>query len=385
MNPATPPDKTELAEEFPVRERWTYVNHAAVSPWPASVRRAVVEFATANHRDGPASFADWVANERELHQRYARLLGAASADEISVVPNTTEGVGIVAAGLDWRAGDNLVTAVGEFPTNQLAWAALADRGVTLRAVDLRFAADPEAALLEAMDERTRLLTVSSVQWTDGFRLDLGRLGPACRAAGVLFFVDAIQQLGALRVDVERDAVDCLAAGSHKWQMGPEGLGVFYCRAQWRDRIRPLKLGWRMLEQAFAFDRPERAVAGTGQRFEPGSPNTLGQMALNAALALQERYGTAWIEQRVLANTAALISGIDALPALELASRRTPERRSGIVSLRPLNTSPRTLARRLAERNIVAVARGELLRLSPHFYQGEADMQGVLEGLENFSN
>ncbi len=374
-----------LADEFPILEHGLYLNHAAISPWPASTRRAVEAFARDNHLSGPEHYRDWMANERDLRERYARLIRADSAGDISLVPNTTEGVGIVAAGLDWRAGDNFVTAEGEFPTNHLAWAALDARGVERRAVDLRRDDAPETALLNAMDERTRLVTVSAVQWTDGFRLRLGDIGRACRHAGVLFFVDAIQQLGALRVDVTGDCIDCLAAGAHKWQLGPEGMGVFYCRGNWQERLAPLKRGWRMLEHPFAFDRPERRIAQDGRRFEPGSPNTLGQIALNASLRVLERYGDRWIEERVLANTDRLQRGIAQIDGLRLAGSAERERRSGIVAVTPHNLRPEVLARRLAETGIVAVARGELLRLSPHFYQGEAEMERVLEALRTHAN
>lgn len=379
-SPATP-TVDELREEFPSLDRWTYANHAAVSPWPTTARRAVEAFAAANHADGPESFPRWLANESDLRARYARLVNAAGPEDVSLVANTTEGISIVAEGLDWRAGDNVVTAKGEFPTNRLPWAALEARGVGLRIVDLHATATPEQALLAAMDERTRVLAVSSVQWNDGFRLRLGELGPACRDAGVLFFVDAIQQLGALRLDVTADAVDCLAAGSHKWQLGPEGSGLFYCRSAWRERLRPLKHGWRMFERPFAFHETDREPAPDGRRFEPASPNTLGQVALNAALSLQERYGPDWIEARVLANTDRLLRGLDAIDGLRVVSDRRAERRSGIVALAPDRVGERELVSRLAEDRIVAVGRQGLVRLSPHFYQDAAVIDRLLEGIE----
>lgn len=385
MNPPPGPSDADVVAEFPNLERWTYVNHAAVSPWPTRTVRAIEAFARSNHLDGPRDFPDWVANEQALRERAARLL-AARAGEISLVPNTTEGICIVANGLDWRAGDNLVTARGEFPSNRMAWAALAARGVNLREVDLHAAAaaegtGPELALLDAMDERTRVLAVSSVQWTDGLRLDLGRLGKTCRDAGVLFFVDAIQQFGALRIDVRAEHIDCLAAGGHKWQMAPEGCGIFYCREAWRERIAPLKRGWRMLERPFAFDEPDRPVRAGGQRFEAGTPNTLGQFALNASLSLQEDWGQAWIEARVLANTQRLRGGVASLPGVELAGRPPPAPASGIVSVRPTKCSARTVVQRMAERRVVAVARGDLVRLSPHAYQDERVVERALEALE----
>jgi len=385
MNDHSSPTPEDLAAEFPMRRDWTYLNHAAVSPWPTSTRRAVEAFAAANHREGPASFPDWLENERTLRERAARLLGASSGADISLLPNTTEGINLVAAGLDWRPGDNLVTAEGEFPSNRMPWAALSERGVSLRVVDLRAGEEPETALIGAMDERTRLVAVSSVQWNDGLRLRLGDVGAACRDAGALFFVDAIQQAGALRLHVVEDRVDCLAAGAHKWQMGPEGIGLFFCAPAWRERLEPLKRGWRMLERPFAFDERECPVAADGRRFESGSPNTLGQMALNASLGVQEGWGRDWIEARILANTERLMAGLDGLPGLRLASDPAPERRSGIVAFAPRARPARELVRELAKRGALTVARGELVRLSPHCYQGRAETERVLEWVENLIN
>lgn len=369
-----------LALEFPSMSRWTYLNHAAISPWPNSVREAVIAFADSNTADGPERYADWLANEQALRERYARLISAASPTEISLVPNTTEGIAIVASGLDWRDGDNVVTAMGEFPSNHMAWAALEHHGVSLRAVDIRGSESPEDALLNAMDERTRVLTISAVQWTDGLRMQLDTLGQACRTAGVLFFVDAIQQLGALRMDVQTAAIDCMAAGGHKWQLAPEGQGLFYCRMEWRERLQPLKHGWRMLEDPFNFLREKRAVAASGQRFEPGTPNSLGQHGLNAALALQERFGPEWIEHRVLSNTKRLLDGLALIDGVQVVSPKAAERRSGMVSIRP-DIPPAMLAQRLKAQNIVTVARGELVRFSPHFYQGKAVIDRTLSAVE----
>ncbi len=380
--PIGAPRDEDIAAEFPSLERWTYVNHAAVSPWPSRTRRAVERFAAWNHQDGPANFKDWVANEQALRERVARLLNAASdGSDIALVPNTTEGVNLVARGLDWRTGDNLVTAAEEFPTNRMAWEALEATGVDLRIVDLRASDDPEAGLLAAMDERTRVLAVSSVRWTDGFRLDLGRLGAACRPAGVLFFVDAIQQFGALPIDVEAEQIDCLAAGGHKWQMAPEGLGVFYCRQEWRERLEPLKRGWRMLERPFSFDEADRPVHRGGARFEPGTPNTLGQFALNASLSLQEDWGQAWIEARILANTRRLLQGLGPLRGYESVTDASPDRWSGIVSVLPKTGSARAIVAALAERQVVAIPRGEWIRLSPHAYQAQTTTDQVLNALE----
>ncbi|MEM1410856.1 MAG: aminotransferase class V-fold PLP-dependent enzyme [Pseudomonadota bacterium] len=376
----TGPDTSELEHEFPSRARWRYLNHAAVSPWPTRTRRAIEAFAQANHQDGPDSFLDWLDNERSLRARAARLLGAEEASEISLIPNTSEGICIVAHGLDWRAGDNVVLLADDFPSNQLPWHALAARGVTCRPVDVLEADDPEQALLAAMDERTRVLAVSAVHWSSGLRLKLDPLGRACRSSGILFFVDAIQQFGALRIDVARSQIDCLSAGGHKWQMAPEGLGLLYCRATWRSRLQPLKEGWRMFSRPFDFEAADRSIADGGQRFEPGTPNTLGQFALNASLSLQEDWGTDWIEAQVLAHAGRFYAGLAALPAVKVLSPAAPERRSGIVSFCSERLAARDLVAALGKRRIITAPRGGGVRLSPHAYQESEMVNAVVESI-----
>lgn len=380
--PATESDLSQsLQADFPSLENLLYANHAAMSPWPRATCEAVAAFARANAERGPSDYREWLQLELRLRQRVARLLNAVDSDDISLLRNTTDGIGILCGGLDWRPGDNVVTAKDEFLTNQMAWDALADRGVEIRRVDIRAARDAEAALLGDMDERTRVLTVSAVQWNDGFRLDLAVLGAGCRSRGVLFFVDAIQQFGALPIDVEECAIDCLAAGSHKWQMGPEGMGVFFCRPEVRLRLSLRQHGWRMLDEPYRFDRPDRAPSRSGRRFEPGSPNTMGQVALNASLGVLEDFGQDRVAKWVLDNTARLFEALEGLPGVRLVSRPEPERRSGIVSFTAGERTDK-LYRELTRQGVICALREGMVRLSPHFYQHGKPLQDLLNVVED---
>lgn len=373
--PSRPPGPPR--ELFPILDRELYLNHAAIAPWPLPVADAVEDFALENLRLGPRNYASWIQREQALRRRLAELTGAASADDIALLKNTTEGISLVAWGLDWRAGDNLVLPQGEFASNRLPWLAQAGRGVGVREVDIRSAADPEAALIDAMDARTRLLTVSAVQWSDGFRLDLARLGEGCRARGVLFFVDAIQQLGALAMNVEDSRVDFLAADAHKWLLGPEGVAVFYSRESARGRLSLLQQGWHMFEDPWRFQRDDWTAAASGRRFEAGSPNSVGQAALHAAVGLLLGFGMNAVQARVLENTRQLIEGLGGLGGVRLVSRAETARRSGIVSFACDRMPAQELKRRLAEREVTCALRDDALRLSPHFYQGAAEIDRFL--------
>ncbi len=294
--------------------------------------------------------------------------------------NTSEGISTVAFGLDWKAGDNIVIPCNEFSSNRLPWLAQAERGVEIREVDIRSAENAERALCSAMDDRTRLLAVSAVQWTDGFRLNLNPLGEFCRQNQVLFFVDAIQQLGALQVDVTASHIDFLAADAHKWLLGPEGIAVFYSHAASRERLKLMQLGWHNLENHWTFIG-EGVPSSTARRFEAGSPNTLGQVAMHASVQFLLSAGVTGIERGILANTAFLLEHLQAIKGVTITSRQEAERRSGIVSFRPAHQTVQKLYDRLQTCGLRCSLRDDAIRLSPHFYQGEKELLRALEMIE----
>ena len=365
---------------FPSLTRGHYFNHAAVAPWPACTAEAVKRFAVENAHQGPVDYARWIATENRLREQLAQLLGADSTQDIALLKNTTECISTVAFGIDWKAGENVVLPLGEFPSNRLPWLAQAARGVEIREVDIRSAGHAESSLLAAMDSGTRLLAVSSVQWSDGFRLDLPTLGEACRERGILFFVDAIQQLGALRLDATACHASFIAADAHKWMLGPEGIAVFYSSPEARQQVQLQQLGWHMFDRPWDFGRKDWTPADSARRFEAGSPNSLGQAALHASLDLLLGTGMDEVERRVLDNTRTLVSGLEQISGVRLASRSEPERQSGIVSFIPPTQSARQVQLELERQNIVCAVRESAVRLSPHYYQGKEEIESVLSAI-----
>ena len=369
-------------EEFPVLEHGHYANHAAIAPWPRVATQAVLEFAQENSRIGPEKYNQWLKREAQLRIRLAGLLNASSPNDIALLKNTTEGICTVANGIDWRSGDNMVLPLGEFPSNRLPWLALHRLGVEVREVDIRVTDDPESALLARMDERTRLLSVSAVQWTDGLRLRLETLGHACRDNKVLFFVDAIQQLGAMQVDVQACGIDFLAADGHKWLLAPEGIAVFYCRKGVREKLELQQLGWHMADESYLFNRDQWLPSASAVRFEAGSPNTLGQTALHAAIGLLQDVGMGHVEAYVAANSLALSEGLENIMGIELLRPFDLQRVSGIVSFRPADKEPARLHRILKDKGLISSVRGDAIRLSPHFYQAGKPVQEMLAVIED---
>ena len=369
-----------LSDQFPILAEGLYFNHAAIGPWPRCTSRAVQAFAEENMSQGSLNYRDWIERESTLRKRLAVLVGTSFPEDIALLKNTTEGISTVAWGIDWQPGDNIVLPKGEFPSNRLPWLAQAARGVEIREVDIRAAETAESALIEAMDQDTRLLSVSAVQWSDGFRLDLESLGAACRQRDILFFVDAIQQLGALPLDVEACHIDFLAADAHKWLLAPEGIALFYCRQSARPRLTLQQQGWHMFDHPWLFDRKDWTPARSAKRFEAGSPNSIGQAALLASVNLLLDYGMDNVGGRVLSNTDFLLENLEKEPGIIPTSRSEPERRSGIVSFMHDRIPAKELHRSLTAAGVSCVVRDQSIRLSPHFYQDEKHLSDFMTRL-----
>jgi selenocysteine lyase/cysteine desulfurase len=371
------PDASWIAREFPQADGLIYLNHAAVSPWPARTAEAVQRFADENVRLGASRYPEWRRAEQALREQLARYINAPSADDVALLKNTSEALSVVACGLDWRWGDNVVSTDQEFPSNRMPWEAQRKWGVSLRRENL-WVDDAEAALMAACDDRTRVLAVSSVQYASGIRLDLKRLGSFCRERGILFCVDAIQSLGALRLDVAELQVDFAMADAHKWLLGPEGIALFYCRGEVRRDLELRQFGWHMAHNAGDYDALEWRPAASARRFECGSPNMLGIHALTASLSLLEEAGQDAVADRILENSRYLLDNLGAMAGVELVTPAAAGRYAGIVSFRPVQEDSVEVHRKLQAADILCACRGGNVRLSPHFYITRDKLDKALE-------
>ena len=261
--------ETIIHSEFLIDPDINYLNHAAVSPWPVRTANAVKQFADENVHSGATRYSDWLGNETKLRTQIKELLNAPSVDDIALLKNTSEALSVVACGIDWRDGDNIVTTDQEFPSNRIVWEAQAKHGVEFREVDImpptvesNDLEYPESALISACDEHTRVMTVSSVQYGSGLKLDLVKLGQFCRDNNIYFCVDAIQSIGAHRFDIQAINADFVMADAHKWMCGPEGIALFYCRSEIRDQLGLNQFGWHMVEDTSDFTNKEWTPAKT---------------------------------------------------------------------------------------------------------------------------
>ena len=364
-------------EEFPVTAQYAYLNHAATGPLPQRAARRMAEIAQETSATGDRYWSRRMAEIERVRGRLAGLLGARAPREVAFVENTSVALSLVAEGLDWKPGDNVVGAKLEYPANVYPWMHLARRGVEYRLAEERDGRiDPEE-LIALMDDRTRVLALSWVQYASGFRSDLARLSAACRERGILFVVDVIQGLGALSLNVEEAGVDIAAGAVHKWLLGPEGVGYLYISDRVIDRVFPLRSGSRSPVVPFQWTDFNLTWNEGAKRFESGTLNVYGIAALGASLGLLQETGIENVERRILSLADRTARGL-AEQGFSVVSSRHPGETSGIVTATHPSYAPEDLFRKLAERGVIVAYRAKRLRVSPHFYNTEGEIDRFLE-------
>ena len=356
-----------IEQEFPVNKSLIHLNHAAVAPWPPRTTEAVIRFAQENNQVSSKYFNAWLESEKHLRELARELVGAGHADDIALVKNTSEGLSMVAHGFPWQRGDNVVISDEEFPSNRVVWESLKNKGVEVRRVSLPCPGDIERALIDATDSSTRLLSISSVQFASGLKTDLQRLGEFCNQRDIAFCVDAIQGLGVFPHDVQSMHIDFLVADGHKWLLSPEGLAVFYCAPEWRERLELHEYGWRMLEDPFDMMKKDWKPVATAQRFECGTQNSIAIAAMEQSLLLLLEVGIDEIWKRVRERTELLFDLVTAHDDLQLISCNAENRYAGITIFKHKNNSDQQLYEELSKNNVLCAMRGGGIRFSPHFY------------------
>ena len=367
--------------EFPVTGKYIFLDHAGVAPMSLRVKTAIETLLAESTEGGAFHYPSWAQWVVEIRQACARLINA-GPDEIAFVKSTSHGLSIVAQGLDWRPGDNVLIYEKEFPSNIYPWLNLRSRGVDVRTIPSRDGRIEMHDIERLMDARTRLLAISSVQYSNGFRIDLQKVGARCREKQVLFCVDAIQSLGLIPMAVRDCHIDFLSADAHKWLLGPEGIGIFYCRKGLAEQLSPPLMGWKSVKNEFEFDRPELRLKTNALRFEEGSMNLMGIIGLGAALDLLFEVGVEHIEERVL-DLGDLIIQEAVKRGYRVLTPGERHERGGNITFSG-DFDPAAMQCALREKRIMVNARGGGIRVSPHFYNTGEDIAGffiAMEGLE----
>ncbi len=371
---------SDFRRQMPSAGSWVCFDHAAVAPLSGPGREAIVAWAGDLAENGAANWPRWAERIEKTRRRGAAMIGA-EPDEVALVRSTTEGINFVAEGFPWKPGDNIVVPANEFPSNLYPWMHLADRGVETRRVPVEQGRVSLDALAAACDSRTRIVAVSWVGYASGWRMDLDALVELAHARGALLFLDAIQGLGVFPLDVRRTPVDFLAADGHKWLLGPEGAGLFYLRREHLDLLRSVGVGWNSVVQTLDFSHIELKIKPAAGRYEGGTYNMAGFAALGASLELLAGYRTADIASRVLEVTGEICRRLGELGAT-VASCRDEGRASGIVAFDFAGRNPMELRKRCRERRVLLSCRGGRLRVSPHAYNNDEDIDRLIESLRS---
>jgi len=371
---ADPADR--WADEFPVTRELVYLNHAGLCPIPARTACAIAEQAADCRDHGAWDYERWHQVAERCKQRLAQLMGA-SPEELAFVKNTTAGLMLAAESIPWREGDNVVLADTEFPANVYPWLNLERRGVQTRFVESRERFPTVDDYAAACDGRTRAIAVSWVQFATGQRADLASLAELAHRSGGYLVVDAIQGLGALHIDADALGIDFLSADGHKWLLSVEGCGVLYVSSRVIGDLEPFWRGWASVPEPHRFLDYAQPARADARRFEEGSSSMLGAVALDASVGLLLEVGPDEIEQRVLALTDRLIDGLERL-GCEMTSPLAREQRSSIICARCPGVSSDEVVERLAAERIYAAGRLGSVRLSPHFYNAEDEIDRTVE-------
>jgi cysteine desulfurase / selenocysteine lyase len=359
---------------FPVTEDFNYLNHAAVGILPIPTRDAVVEFVDAHATAGIVGVWPYDLQLTGYRAEIARFIGA-DPEEIAVLRNSAEGANAIAAGLRWAPGDEIILGDNEFPSNAYPWLACRDFGAKVRLIETQRERLTPDVLRKHISKRTRVVTVSWVSFMDGYRHDLAGLAEVAHEHGALLCADVMQSLGAFPLDVRACGVDAVYAGGAKWLMALQGVSFLYVRKTLIDRLRLAAPGWRSAANLWDFLNYEQAPVGDASRFEGGTVNFVGALSLAKSIEVLTKPGSG-IAEHVLRLTDRLCEGLRRMGA-KIASDRSSETSSAIVTFNIPPHDPIELGRTLQKEKIITTYRTNGIRVSPHGYNTEREIDDLL--------
>ncbi len=373
-------DEQLRQREFPVTRDRVFLAHAGDCPLPRRVAQAVADYAQQASL-GDQEIVVFPAALNEGRKLGARLLNCHD-DEVAFVGPTSLGLSLIASGLKFRRTDNILIYHDDYPANVYPWMALAEESVEVRMLNTRgLGVIRTKDVVGQVDENTRLVALASCHFISGFRIDHAAIGKFLRERNILFCLDAIQTLGAFPTTVEH--VDFLAADAHKWLLGPCGAGLLYVRRELQEQLTPPVYGWHNVRCPDFVAQDEIVYRSGSKKFEAGSQNLLGLVGLKTAMELILEVGVDNIAHELLRKRAWLASELQARGFTVLNADVPPENASGIVTCFKPDTDLVALHRKLGEANIVTSLRTDrqgrrYIRLSPHFYNTDAELQRAVE-------
>ncbi len=356
----------------------TYLNHAATGPFSVRLLDVMNEYFRTRSEDKIDDFPAFVKTVEETKNMLADYMNTDSS-RIAFLDNTTNGLNLLAQGLHWEDGDEIILNDLEFPANIYPFMNLEKRGVKILIVKSHDGIVSAEDIIENITPRTRLVSVSMVQFLSGYRIDLNKLGSECSRKGVILSVDAIQGMGAFRLDVRECNIDFVSCGTQKWMLGLQGLSFIYVSGELQKKLDPVYVGWLGVNDGWNLLDYNLSLKDSAERFQPGSLNSAGIYALHASLNLFREFGISEVEQNVLSNSKLLISELKKLGIEPLLPEGEEKYLSGIISFRHNNAY--SILEILQQKKIETAVREGILRISPHFYNNEEDIGRLIDGLK----
>jgi cysteine desulfurase / selenocysteine lyase len=372
-----PASLQELRTIFAITDRVTYLNHAATGPISRNVQAAIQRQTDIHATYNESATARYEPVYTQCRAAAARLVRS-RPERIAFVQNTSHGISLLANGQDWREGDNVVVPEMEFPSNYLAWLSLERQGVELRKLRLVDGRVTPEQLSQTIDASTRVVALSQVQYFNGFRADLAAIAAVTHDHGARLVVDGTQSVGAVTIDVDAMGIDALVVSSHKWMLGPLGIGFMAFSDAMLQETRVSQLGWLSVNDPFAFNR-EIDLPDDATRFEPGTENSAGIFGLARRLEEIESYTIEGIERRVLSLTGRLAETLQSR-GVEIRSPMEPGSRSGILSFHRPDIASQATVEALQNQGIYIGFREGALRASPHYYNSEEEIDALVDAL-----
>jgi cysteine desulfurase / selenocysteine lyase len=365
----TPPDWASVRAEFPALANRTFLNTATFGQLPRSSTEAVARHFQHREETACEDFLDWFDDMDQVRDSIARLIHC-SREDIAFIPNAATGLSLLMSGIDWKPGDQVISLDNEFPNN-LYWPSL------LKSQGVEFLEVPWTRLYSSLTEETRLVVVSTVNYSTGFRVPVEELGRTLRDRGIVYYLDGTQSLGALQFDVRSVQPGMLAAHGYKWLLSPNGAAFMYVRPSLREQLQPNVVGWRSHKDWRRVDSLHHGApefVASAEKYEGGMLNFPSLYGMAASLKLMLELGPERIEARVL-ELASRCANV-----LEQAGGEIEHRGSSILTARFPSRDASQLARSLKEHRISVSARHGRLRVSTHFYNNEQDLARLGEAL-----
>jgi selenocysteine lyase/cysteine desulfurase len=359
-----------------------YFNHASTGPMSQRVVEKLLNLIKDRTGEKIDDYKEFLKNSEETKSILSELINSETA-RIAFVDNTSNGINIIAQGLNLTSGDGILLNDIEFPANVYPFLNLKNKGIEIDFVKSHDGIVSAEDIINSVREYTKLISISFVQFLSGYKVDLEKIGKFCKEKGIILSVDAIQGLGAVKLDIKKCNIDFISCGTQKWMLGLQGFGFIYLSEKLQEKLEPKYVGWTSVKSAWNLLDYNLNLRSSADRFQNGTINTFGVYALNASLKLFREFGFENIERRVIENSIYFIEELANKGYDPILKNLPQENLSGIVSIRTENC--KEVFKELEKKNVTAASREGVIRFSPHFYNSKKEIDIVISNLEEIKN